>query len=87
MAFRSEITEMINEKHVALDQIFNDNIAKLAEKMETMDSRNQESVTQLSRDLDQRMERPGLNITQKIGKNMVHQELESFEIFFLFFSL
>ena len=68
MIFRKEITEMINEKHVALDQIFNDNIAKLAEKMETIDARNQESVTQLSRDLDQRMERPGLNITQKNWK-------------------
>ena len=54
---------MINEKHVALDQIFNGNIAKLAEKMETIDAGNQESVTHLSRDLDQRMERPGLNIT------------------------
>ena len=62
MIFRKEITEMINEKHVALDQIFNDNIAKLAEKMETIDARNQKSVTHLSRDLDQRMERPGQNI-------------------------
>ena len=77
MFFRTEITEMINEKAVALEQIFNDNIAKLGEKMETIDSRNQESVNNLNLNMEERIESLRGNFVNNIQNLSGQMESES----------
>ena len=68
---------MINEKAVALEQIFNDNIAKLAEKMETIDSKNQESVNNLSLNMEERIESLRGNFVNNIQNLSGQMESES----------
>ena len=68
---------MINEKNVALEQIFNDNIAKLAEKIETIDSKNQESVNNLSLNMEERIESLRGNFVNNIQNLSGQMESES----------
>ena len=68
---------MINEKAVALEQIFNDNIAKLGEKMETIDSRNQESVNNLNLNMEERIESLRGNFVNNIQNLSGQMESES----------
>ena len=77
MFFRAEITEMINDKNVALEQLFNDNIAKLAEKMETIDSKNQESVNNLNLNMEERIESLQGNFVNNIQNLSGQMESES----------
>ena len=68
---------MINDKNVALEQLFNDNIAKLAEKMETIDSKNQESVNNLNLNMEERIESLQGNFVNNIQNLSGQMESES----------
>ena len=54
--FREEIAELVNAKNNELKSVLEDNILKVTEKVDLIDSKNQEAVADLNMRIEQRLE-------------------------------